>query len=85
MSNQDNGQDQYAQFRDALDRLERVETGGDMEIADATDANPIQKFCQVWPKVRGVLEMILLIPIIPGPAKTVLRQFILLANGICGV
>ncbi len=83
MSNQDNAQDQYAELRATLDQLERVDTGGAMAAADAAAASPIQKFCQVWPTVRGVLELILRLPFIPGPAKTVLRQFIQLANGIC--
>jgi hypothetical protein len=84
MSDQNNAQDQYTEFRETLDELERVQAGSDVEATATDAADPIKKFCQIWPTARGVLELILKLPFIPGAAKTVLRQFIQVANAICG-
>lgn len=80
------GGDQFQELRSALDQLAELDQeAGAMAAADATAAaaNPIEQFCAIWPMVRRAIEIILLLPFVPGGVKGVLRQLLTVGDAIC--
>ncbi len=52
------------------------------EVA-AAPGDVLQKICDIYHKVRGILAAILVIPLIPGFIKDAIRAFMALMDGIC--
>jgi hypothetical protein len=82
MSDSAANQDSYTELRATLDELERVQPAGDAALESTAD--PRDRFCQIWRTARGVIELILRLPFVPGGAKAVLRTLLAAGDAICG-